>query len=126
MKTHANRPRLQLTSELRNRLFAPTIDSNGYDLAALIIQMGRDHGIPSYTAWRRHCRLQPISTFDQMKATNISDPSIIDRIASIYRSIDDVDLFVMALAEYPINGALVGPTFTCIIGNQFAKVCKLL
>lgn len=34
------------------------------------------------------------------------------------RSVDDVDLFSAGLAEYPLPGASVGPTFTCIIGIQ--------
>lgn len=35
------------------------------------------------------------------------------------RSIYDLDLFSAGLAEYPLPGAAIGPTFTCIIGIQF-------
>ena len=37
---------------------------------------------------------------------------------------DDVDLFIGGVAERPLPGALLGPTFTCIIGDQFARSKK--
>ncbi len=30
-----------------------------------------------------------------------------------------MDLFPAAMAEIPLDGALVGPTFACLIGKQF-------
>jgi len=38
------------------------------------------------------------------------------------RSVYDIDLFPAGLAEYPLPGAAVGPTFTCIIGIQMYNI----
>jgi Animal haem peroxidase len=35
---------------------------------------------------------------------------------------DNVELFVGGVAEEPLDGARVGPTFTCIIADQFRRL----
>lgn len=35
------------------------------------------------------------------------------------RDIQDVDLYIAGMAERPISGSRLGPTFSCIVGGQF-------
>lgn len=37
----------------------------------------------------------------------------------ISSDVDDIDVFAGGVAETPLDGAAVGPLFSCIIGNQF-------
>jgi hypothetical protein len=42
----------------------------------------------------------------------------------ISRDVDDIDLFPGAMAERPVSGGLVGPTFACILAQQFSNLRK--
>ncbi|PVD30823.1 hypothetical protein C0Q70_10098 [Pomacea canaliculata] len=100
-------------STLRNRLFE-SIPRQGLDLVALNIQRGRDHGLPPYNVWRQFCGLPPLTGFDPVALGEASAS-----LREVYMSVDDIDLFTGGIAEPPLEGALVGPTFACIIGRQF-------
>ena len=59
-----------MSQDLTQHLFE-THDDLGrpfhFDLAAINIQRGRDHGVPGYTKWRLFCGLPPINTWNDMK-----------------------------------------------------------
>ncbi|XP_063594719.1 peroxidase-like [Penaeus indicus] len=92
----------------------------GLDLVALNIQRGRDHGIASYTAVRNSCELSPIHGFGDLSGK--MDDDVIAKLQDVYRHVDDIDLFVGGLAEHPIEGGVVGPTFACILLDQFLRL----
>ena len=112
-----------MSGEITNHLFEEKhIPKSGLDLASLNIQRGRDHGLKSYNEYRVACNLKRAHTFDDLSREVNQD--VIKRLKQIYFSVDDIDLFPGGLSEVPLKGALVGPTFACIIGIQFQKIKK--
>ncbi|KAG1649570.1 Peroxidasin [Nymphon striatum] len=110
-----------LTNEITNHLFEDRkVPFSGLDLGALNIQRGREHGFPPYNEYRQFCNLSRASTFSQL-SSEIS-PDLIEKLKSVYDHVDDIDLFTGGLAETPLHGGLVGPTFGCIIGVQFWRL----
>ncbi|MGF1492336.1 MAG: peroxidase family protein [Microcoleaceae cyanobacterium] len=103
--------------DVGNFLFGPP-GAGGFDLASLNIQRGRDHGLPSYNDTRVALGLDPITGFAEIS----SDPSIQSSFASVYDSVDDIDLWIGGLAEDNVGGGLVGETFQLIIADQFTRL----
>nr|KAG5702274.1 hypothetical protein BaRGS_030629 [Batillaria attramentaria] len=100
--------------ELTEHLFEPAgRPRQGFDLVAFNIQRGRDHGLPSFNDVRRQCGFNPIGSFND---TDLGFDGT--RLARVYESPDDIELFPGGLSERPFNGGLVGATFNCIIGTQ--------
>lgn len=111
-----------MSPELTNHLFQSSPFPFGMDLAAINIQRGRDHGIPSYVSWRVPCGLSPIESWEDLD--NIVGPRSAERIRRAYDAVEDIDLFVGGISERPVRGGLVGPTFACIIAQQFSNLRK--
>jgi hypothetical protein len=108
---------LLLVDGVRNSLFGPP-GAGGLDLAALDIQRGRDHGLPDYNTMRRLYGLGPVTSFDQIN----SDPEIQAKLQALFGTVDNIDLFVGALAEDHLPGSSVGPLVHAIVGNQFERL----
>ncbi|GLG95232.1 Peroxidasin [Gryllus bimaculatus] len=109
-----------ITEQLTNHLFQTSHLQWGMDLAAINIQRGRDHGLAPYNTWREACGLQPFTNWVQM--LKVMSPETQRKFKKIYRDIDDVDLFPGAMSEKPVSGGLVGPTFACILAQQFSNL----
>ena len=52
------------------------------------------------------------------------DRKTVARLENVYEHVDDVDLFPGGMAEKPVVGGIVGPTFACILGQQFLNLRK--
>ncbi len=107
----------ELVDEVRNFLFGAP-GSGGFDLASLNIQRGRDHGLASYNAVRAAFGLRPARSFADLNP----DPEVVERLASVYASPEDIDPWVGMLAERHVPGAMVGPTLRAVLGDQFRRL----
>lgn len=107
----------QVIDDVRNFLFGPP-GSGGFDLAALNIQRGRDHGLPDYNSAREELGLDRAETF----ADITSDPDVQARLAEAYDSVDDIDVWVGALAEDHVNGGSLGELSSAVLIDQFTAL----
>lgn len=128
--------------QVTNHLFEGS-SGFGLDLMALNIQRGRDHGIPSYNDWREVCGLKKIVSWREL--AGVMDDSVsykmqylsfccnqfsllaellqaVRILSQVYPNVDEIDLFVGGIGEKPLQGAVLGPTFVCIVGDQFSRL----
>jgi len=107
----------KVVDDVRNFLFGAP-GQGGFDLAALNIQRGRDHGLADYAAVRAAYGLPKVTSFAQITG----DKGVQDALAATYGSVDKLDLWVAGLAEKHLPGSSLGETFTRIIVEQFSRL----
>src|SRR5699024_3476700 len=113
-------PEQAVSNELTEHLFE--LSRNGpLDLASINIQRGRDHALPGYNQWRVFCGLEKANTFDQF-ASEITNAELRNKLEQLYGHPDNVDLWVGAIMEEVASDAKVGPTFRCLLADQFRKL----
>lgn len=91
----------------------------GSDLRSLDIQRNRDHGLASYNDMREFCGLRRAHSWEGYG--DLISPPILEKLKSLYPSHEDVDLTVGASLEAHVAGTLAGPTFLCILTEQFYR-----
>ena len=102
---------------MRNFLFGPP-GAGGFDLAALNLQRGRDHGLADYNTARVAYGLEPVVSFAQIT----SDVQLQQALADAYGDVNNIDLWAGGLAEDHLSGGSVGPLFGAILVDQFERV----
>ncbi|XP_055676431.1 peroxidase [Lutzomyia longipalpis] len=107
-----------IDTEIKHYLFR--LDNPiGQDLKAIDIQRNRDHGLASYNDFREFCGLKRATTFEDF--LDLISPRHVEKLRAHYTSPEDVDLTVGAALEAHVAGALAGPTFLCILTEQFFR-----
>ena len=89
----------------------------GYDLFAIDIQRARDQGTPTYAQAAEACGVVQVHYWGDLH--RVMESKTIDKLRSVYDDPRDMELVVGGMAEKHAPGAQVGPTFQCLIAEQF-------
>ncbi len=108
----------QMVTTLRNQLVGRPLD-----LASLNIARGRDLGLPTLNEMREMAGLKRYASWAEFGA-NLRYAEDLAKFKSIYKTVNDVELWVGGLAEKPKsanglgNDTVLGETFTYIFSIQ--------
>ncbi|XP_054735537.1 peroxidase isoform X1 [Anastrepha obliqua] len=119
-----NQPAMKLDTIYEDSLILDNLNTNRRpthsDLLAYDIQRGRDHGLKSYINYIELYTGQKIGSWTDLDRFIAIDD--LNKLKSIYNDVNKVDLLVGGMAEINSFGALVGPTFKYILGEQFSRI----
>uniref|UniRef100_A0A1I8ATH9 ShKT domain-containing protein n=1 Tax=Steinernema glaseri TaxID=37863 RepID=A0A1I8ATH9_9BILA len=113
ISVHSKAPQ-RFSDEVTEKAFGGTVD-----LASINIQRGRDHGFQPYNEYRRKmCGLPAVRSFSKWNEVNKATR---EQLRELYQNKpENIDLYVGGVVEKPEFG-VVGPTFSCIIADQFVR-----
>ncbi|XP_056907549.1 eosinophil peroxidase isoform X1 [Takifugu flavidus] len=110
-------PGQMMVEELTERLFQAQ-GGVPFDLAALNLQRGRDHGLPGYGSWRRFCGLLVPNTTTEL-AEILHNLTLAHTFQLLYGTPHNIDVWVGAISEPAPPGGRVGPLLSCLLSRQF-------
>ncbi|XP_015121636.1 peroxidase isoform X2 [Diachasma alloeum] len=110
---------MNFVPDVTESLFRTNKNVLGLDIISLDIQRGRDHGLPGYNHYRKYCGLPSAKTFDDF--LDHIPREIVKKLQGLYNHPSDVDLIVGGMVEKPVEDSILGPTFRCLLSEQFAR-----
>ena len=90
------------------------------ELDAVNVLRGRELGLPTYATVRHLCTGLRVTAWSELE--DVMDRPAIERLQATYSSPGDVDLWVGGMLERHAPSAKVGPTFLCVIADQFRRL----
>src|SRR5205823_10685099 len=84
----------------------------------LNIQRGRDHGLANYNAVRVAYGLPAVTNFAQIT----SNTEVQAKLQQLYQNVNNIDLWVGALAEGHVPGTSTGPLVRAGLIDQFTRL----
>jgi len=108
-----------ITSEITNKLFSFPMPY-GRDLVSFDILKGRDNGLPGYTKYVEMCIGDKVRTFDDL--LKYIPREHVMKLQQLYKSVDDIDLYVGAGLEVKVPETRLGLTNLCIFTEQFYRL----
>ncbi|KAI3386572.1 hypothetical protein SNEBB_009488 [Seison nebaliae] len=135
LRDRAALSKLSIPVAMHSRLFAIYGENDevlsAHDIASIDVERGRDAGLKGYTHYLNSCQKRIygdegryVETYDDLEDEFIIHKNNLDIMKSVYKKLDDVDLFVGGLAESHMPGGSIGPTFACIFGDAFERMKK--
>jgi len=116
VKQRAEEIDTKIVDDLRNFLFPKK--GTSLDLAAINIQRGRETGIPDYNTVRKKLGLRKVKSFYEITRNG----NVARTLKSLYKNVNNLDLWVGGLAEDHVRGSELGPTFEKIFINQMIRL----
>jgi len=110
--------------DLQNNLFQTTYPNGttyATDLLALNINRGRDHGLQPYINYIKQCFNVTINTFADLSPRFMNSFNA-KQLEAVYSDVGDIDFYAGGLSEAIISNYTIGPTFGCVIMQQFSNL----
>lgn len=90
--------------------------NSGLNLPSINIQRGREHGFQQYIHYRKLAGQNYPRNFDELYDIN---PKVLNALRRVYRSVEDIDLYVGFKAELALDGGMIGRTGSYIVAREF-------